>query len=46
MSSTFDIQGELYRKSLQRLLAPIQVHLDDESVSEIMINGYDTIYVE
>lgn len=46
MSSTFDIQGELYRKSLQRLLAPIQTHLDDESVSEIMINGYDTIYVE
>lgn len=41
-----DPQAELYKMSMRRLLQPIQVHLDDESVSEIMINGFDTIYVE
>jgi len=41
-----DPEAALYQKSMRRLLQPIQAHLDDESISEIMINGFDTIYVE
>ncbi|MDH3591357.1 MAG: CpaF family protein [Planctomycetota bacterium] len=36
----------VFEQSLQFFLAPIQDLLDDESVSEVMINGPDTIYVE
>ena len=43
---TVDPQAELYKKSMRRLLQPIQAHLDDESITEIMINGFDNIYVE
>jgi len=43
---TLDPQTELFKKSMRRLLLPIQKHLDDESVSEIMVNGFDTIYIE
>jgi len=41
-----DPQALLYKKSMRRLLQPIQKHLDDESISEIMINGFDKIFVE
>ncbi len=36
----------LYDKTLGHLFSPIKHLLDDESVSEIMINGCDEIYVE
>ncbi|MBW1686267.1 MAG: CpaF family protein [Deltaproteobacteria bacterium] len=36
----------IYRKTLEHFLAPIQPYLDDSSVSEVMINGADEIYVE
>jgi len=37
---------EIYEKSVQHFLAPIQSLQADPDVSEIMINGYDTIYFE
>ncbi len=45
-SSTLDPQTQLYKKSMRRLLQPIQKHLDNDSISEVMINGFDKIYVE
>lgn len=36
----------IYEQTLRGFFAPIAPFLDDESVSEIMINGFDTIYVE
>ncbi len=37
---------EMYEKSLKAFLKPIAEFLDDESVSEIMINGPEEIWVE
>lgn len=37
---------QLYRHTLEQLLAPIQGLLKDSNVSEILINGPDTIFVE
>jgi pilus assembly protein CpaF len=37
---------ELYNQSLKKLLHPILHFLDDEGVSEIMINGHDEIFIE
>lgn len=37
---------EIYQQTLKHLLAPLEAFLEDESVSEIMINGWDDIYVE
>lgn len=37
---------DLYAQSLSHLLAPIKPLLDDSTVSEIMINGSQDIYVE
>jgi pilus assembly protein CpaF len=36
----------IYRKTLEHFLAPIQAYLDDATVSEVMINGPDEIYIE
>ena len=36
----------LYDKTLGHLFAPIKHLLDDESISEVMINGCDEIYIE
>jgi len=38
--------SDIYQQTLQHLLAPVGPFLDDESVSEVMINGWDNIYVE
>ena len=37
---------DLYEATLKHLLAPIGDFLADDSVSEIMVNGFDEIYVE
>ncbi len=36
----------LYDKTLGHLFSPIKHLLDDDSVSEVMINGFDEIYIE
>lgn len=41
-----DNKHDLYTKTLGHLLAPIKLLLEDPSVSEIMINGSQDIYVE
>lgn len=40
------IPDALFEQTLRTLLAPIVPYLDDPSVSEIMINGPDSIFVE
>ncbi len=40
------IPSHVYEKSLRSFLEPILPYLDDPSVSEVMINGPDHIYVE
>jgi len=37
---------QIYRQSLDHLLAPVVPYLQDPAVSEVMINGHDEIYVE
>ena len=46
VSEVHDPKAELYRKSMRRLLAPIQEYLESEAVSEILVNGFDKIYIE
>ena len=41
-----DDQNDLYTQTLNHLLAPIKPLLDDPTISEIMINGSQDIYVE
>lgn len=38
--------GEVFREAIRNFLSPIQRWLDDESVTEIMINGPHEIWVE
>jgi len=40
------ISIEIFKDSLREFLKPIQKYLDDDRVSEIMINGPDDIFVE
>jgi len=40
------IPKEVFEETLLQFLAPIRPFLDDPSVSDIMINGPDQIYVE
>ncbi len=40
------ISKEVFEETLLQFFAPIRPYLDDPSVSEIMINGPDQIYVE
>lgn len=37
---------QLFEKSLARLLNPVADYLEDEAVSEVMINGYSEIFIE
>jgi len=37
---------QIFQQSLSRLLSPVADYLDDEAVSEVMINGYDEIFIE
>lgn len=37
---------EVYEQTLRHLLGPVKEYLEDPSVSEVMINGADEIYVE
>jgi pilus assembly protein CpaF len=37
---------ELYSSTIKQLLMPISRHMEDEGVSEVMINGYNEIFVE
>jgi pilus assembly protein CpaF len=41
-----DRDPDIYKRSLAFFLKPISTFLDDASVSEIMVNGTDTIYIE
>jgi pilus assembly protein CpaF len=36
----------LYDETMKRLLAPVQPFLEDESITEVMINGPDEIWIE
>ena len=38
--------GELFREAIRNFLSPIQHLLDDESITEVMINGPHNIWVE
>ena len=40
------IPPEVFEQSLLKFLDPVRPYLDDDTVSEIMINGPDQIYVE
>lgn len=40
------IPKEVFEQSLLKFLAPVRPFLDDQSVSEIMINGPDKIFIE
>lgn len=40
------IPTKIFEKTLLQFFAPIRPYLDDPSVSEIMINGADRIYIE
>jgi pilus assembly protein CpaF len=47
MSDTFkSIPDDIFRDTLDTFLAPVRSLLDDSTVSEILINGPDTIYYE
>ncbi len=47
MSSTFEpIPERVFNETLAGFLAPVQGYLDDPTVSEILINGYNDIYYE
>lgn len=37
---------DVFKASVQFFLEPIRYLLDDESISEIMVNGFDDIYIE
>ena len=36
----------IFEASVQYFLEPIAPLLDDESVTEIMVNGFDNVYIE
>lgn len=47
MSSSYEnVPERVFVETLQSFLAPVQSLLADTSVSEILINGFDTIYYE
>lgn len=37
---------QIYEQTINHLLSPIADYLADESISEVMINGHDEIYIE
>ena len=36
----------IYERTLDHFLAPVRDYLEDDGVSEVMINGFDEIYIE
>jgi pilus assembly protein CpaF len=38
--------SDMYKKSLAAFLRPVAAYLDDQSISEVMINGPDEVWVE
>lgn len=46
MSSATQIPREVFEETLLQFLAPIRPYLEDDSVSEIMINGPNKIFIE
>ncbi len=40
------IPNEVFAETLLQFLAPVRKYLDDPSISEVMINGPDQIYIE
>ncbi len=36
----------IFEASLQYFLSPVQRYLEDESVTEVMVNGFDRVYIE
>ena len=36
----------IYEETLGHLLGPVQPYLQDPTVSEVMVNGYEEVYVE
>jgi len=45
-ADVFMSREAIFEASADFFLAPITDFLDDESVTEVMVNGYDTIYIE
>ena len=41
-----DVSGSFYWQALRNFLAPVWSYIEDENVSEIMINGPEEIYIE
>jgi pilus assembly protein CpaF len=46
MSSAAPIPREVFEETLLQFFAPVRAYLEDESVSEIMINGPSQIFIE
>ncbi len=46
MSVTEDNRADLYRQSLENYLRPISAYLRDPSVTEILINGPNEVFIE
>jgi pilus assembly protein CpaF len=40
------IPKTIFEQTIMQFLAPVRQYLEDQSVTEIMINGYDTIFIE
>lgn len=40
------IPNEVFEQTLLGFLAPVRVYLEDDTVSEVMINGPDEVYIE
>ena len=45
-STDIELRREIYAKTLAHFLGPVQKFCDDESISEIMINGPSEIFIE
>jgi pilus assembly protein CpaF len=38
--------ARIYEATIRHFLGPVQIALDDPTVSEVMVNGFDEVYVE
>ena len=41
-----DVVNNTFKATLGHLLAPLKPFMDDDAISEILVNGYDEIFVE